>query len=424
MEAPISSAPKLKGMLDRSEPPHSPRRAPRRMSGNRSSLRAERYRRAEAQLTQSLRRCGNEPSIFDLQIRTLRQATSSLAQFAEESGHRAKELTSLTADRTAVADIDPECYRSMLSQRWKAERQHHSISQHVDVLQQTITSLVTVSSSARDVLSQGGNDINHVSGPDDKVRTNLVSFLSCPQRVTPIHRRRPRSRFLKAHLRPLNLGSLTACTTPTMALLRDTIPTCPPEVESSSDSSVDTGVRTPLATESLVEPRQLELQIKCGEEVGTAVILTQPLPPPIPLDPSNVKVELPAYVHELLSDFDTQAQGQAAPATPIFDPERPIDPVMKSGFWPFKARPKDQEHVKSYSQGAIRSRSSLMRLSELLPAPEMLSLRRKDNTRENRPGEEVISNSRSSFSTRATRKTNSKASRRFSFAKFQFGQRT
>jgi hypothetical protein len=337
-------------------------------------------------------------------------------------------------DRAAVADLDPDRYRSILSQRWRAERQHHLISQHIDVLQHTITSLISSPSGAGDTLSQGGYDINHVFGPEDKARANLVSFLCCPQRVAPIHRRRARPRFLKTHLRPLNLNSLTISTATTNSP-RDTVPTLSPEIESSSGSSIDMDIQTPLATDSFFGPQQLHPQVNCGEEAGTAVILTQPLPPPAPLDCSNLQIELPAYVDELLSDFD--AQGRAVPATLRFEPERCNELATKSGLWSFKTPPKNQGHTKSHSQGQIPSRSSLKRLSELLTSPEMSKLRKKVNTKEDkshqtatntpalRSREADTGNVTPTPSPEIVGKIDSKGNRRrFSFAKFQFGLRT
>lgn len=333
----------------------------------------------------------------------------------------------MTTDRTTVADLDPELYHSMLSQRWRVERQHHLISEHMKILQQTITSLA----STRNTLSQGGHDVNRAPGPEDKAGTNLVSFLCCPQRVTPLHHR-SRSRFLKVYLRPFYLNASAATSEAVTTSLQTIMPTFIPRTDSSSDSSLDMHVQTPVVTNSLAEQQaQLKLLINRDEEAGTAIILTQPLPPPIPLDPSSVEIELPDYVHELLADFD--AQGKTLPVTPTTvkfeSDEGSISPAPKGGLWPFRTRRKDQGPTKSPSRHSLRTKTSLKRLSGLLSASEMLVPGRKVNTQEDElkatltnisetgsGGVESTTRSQSSSSIKVIGNMASRIGRRISFA--------
>ncbi|KXN87233.1 hypothetical protein AN958_08623 [Leucoagaricus sp. SymC.cos] len=329
---------------------------------------------AEARLAQSLRRCKNEPSIHELKLRTLQQATRMLGQFAEGSAQQAKQLASMTTSRASVADLDPESYRSLLSQRWKAQRQQDFISQNMEMVQQTITSLTTTPYDAGNPLSIDGHE-DQVPGPKERANANLVSFLCCPQRVAPLHHR-SRSRLLKLYLRPLYLDpSITAPTpaTPTSTtFIKSSI------TDSSSDASLDMHVQTPVVTNSLAEQ---QAQFTINEEAGTAIILTQPLPKPAPLDPSDVKVELPDYVHELLADFD--AQGHTIPsAETVVKFQADNTPstetgTRKRGLWPFRSRSRARGLRNAASQPDLRSKSSLKRFSGLLSAPEMLTSRKK-----------------------------------------------
>ncbi|KAF9448555.1 hypothetical protein P691DRAFT_729446 [Macrolepiota fuliginosa MF-IS2] len=445
METRASSTSRFQDMTVHTQQVRPSCRAARRaMAAQRcSALRAERYREAEARLAQSLRHCQEEPSLHELQVKALERATRILSQFAESSGHQAKQLSTITANRAAIADLDPESYRSTLSQRWRAERQRDLISLHMKILQQAITSLAAsptsanVPSGAGIALSQGGHEGNQAPGSEDKTYANLVSFLCCPQRVAPLHHR-SRSRFPKVYHRPLqlNIPSVVPPTvTPSLTTRMKSIAT---QTISSGDSSLDMHIQTPVITDSLAEQQaQLRLSIYDDSEAGTAIILTRPLPSPIPPDPSNVEIELPAYVHELLADFDAQDSPLPSAATAVkFQADTPNnDPRSGGGLWPFRMRRKDRLPGKAMSHPNLRSKSSLKRLSGFLSTSDTLALLRKDNVRDDGSGTTLTSvsetrsggdigsptHSRASSSTKGIGKIASRIGHRISFVNSKYG---
>ncbi|KAJ3571084.1 hypothetical protein NP233_g3983 [Leucocoprinus birnbaumii] len=336
--------------------------------------REERYRRAEAHLVQSFLNCQNEPSSYELQLRTLKQATHMFAQLAEDSGVRAKEIAAITASRAKVANLDPASYQSMLSQRWKAQNHQGLISRNMKAIQQAIDSLVSTRPGAGDSLLLEGHE-DQVPTPEDKTYTNLVSFLCCPQRIAPLHHR-SRSRLYNFYHRPHYPSMPTVVSPPPEILMKITTP------DTSSDTSLDMIVQTPIVTQSLAEQQQTRFTIN-DEEAGTATILAIPLSNPAPPDPSHVKVELPDYVHELLADFDIEARNATPSGTSVkFQPDdvRGTE-KRKGGIWPFKRKSKDRAPKHAASQPELRTKSSFKRLSGFMSGSgEMPSLRKKVNT--------------------------------------------
>lgn len=351
------------------------------MKASRLSVRsAERYREAEARLLRSLRRCQQETSPHDLQLRALERSIQTLSHLAEESRQDAKQLIAKTIDRATMADLDSKSHALILSQRWKAERRQDLISQHIEVLQNAITSLkssptpLKAPSSAEIALTRGGHEGNQVAGPGDNTYANLVSFLDYPQRVVPLHYR-SHSRPPKTTLRPLHLSSPIVLSTTITTSLTTAAPS-----DSSSDSSLDMHLQTPVVTDSLAQQQARSKLLINETQAGTAIIHSQPLPPAIPLDPSNVEVELPDYVHELLADFDAQGNTAPSPSTLVeFRHKELAKDSRRRSFWPFKARHKDR---RASLQPELRSKSSLKRLSGLMSASEMLTLRKKVNLKE------------------------------------------
>lgn len=358
-----------------------------------------------------------------------------LSQFAEESEQQAKQLAAMTANRATIMNIDPESYRLMLSQRWRAERQQALILHHMKVLQHVMTSLTptptstTMASDAETALLTGGHEGKQAPGPERKAYTNLVSFLCCPQRVAPLHRR-SHSRFFKVYLRPLYL-SVPATATTIASPLTTTMNDTATRTASSTDSSLDMHVETPVVMDSLAEQQaQFKLMIDDGQ-AGTAIILTRPLPSPVPLDPSDIEIELPDYVHELLTDFETQGNAfpSAATAIKFQADDSSSNDARSGGLWPFKMRYKDRGPRNATSQPELRSKSSLKRLSGFLSASDLLALRRKANLKEDGlgttlttvseagSGDDVGSPTRSrASSTKVIGKVASKIGRRISFA--------
>lgn len=339
------------------------------------ALREERYRKAEARLIQSFLSCKDEPSAHELQLRTLERTTRMLAHFAEDSHLQAKELAAMTSSRAKVANLDPASYQSLLSRRWKAQRHQDLISQNMKALQQTIDSLAPMPSGAGSSLLLDGHE-DQVLSLENRTYNNLVTFLCCPQRVAPLHHR-SRSRLYNFYLRPLYLDAPAA--SPTIATRSPRILMQSTTTDTSSDTSLDMHVQTPVVTDSLIE-QQARFTIN-DDEAGTATILTQPLPKaPLP-DPANVKVELPDYVHELLADFDAQDRALSPSSAAVrFQPNdsRGAD-KRKGGFWPFRRSRKDRGSKYATAQPELRSKSSFRKLSGFMTASETSTLRKKVN---------------------------------------------
>jgi len=352
------------------------------MTSKDSLFRAERYRKAEFILAQSLLDCKDEPSPQELQLRTLRQAMHMLVQLATETNQQVNELVSVISEHTRVADLDCVSYQTLLSQRWKLQREQDSISHKMKVVQRTITSLAFVSSGG------GGSDAKEVqmSHPEDRAYTNLVSFLRYPQRVVPLHRR-SYSRLFEFRPRPFHLDTSTAI--PSIIMPSSQLTT----TNTGSDTSLDLLVQTPVVTDSL-NKQQTHFVIS-DEEAGTATILTQILPNLTPPDPSDVKIKLPDYVHELLANFDVHHHDLTpSGATLRFKPnETQKIKARKYRFWSFRRASKDQVPRSATSQPVLPSQSSFRRLSQLMLILET-STPRKANTKREEPKKSVSGNSR------------------------------
>jgi len=328
-------------------------------------------------LAQSLLDCGDELPPQELQLRTLKQAMHMLVQLATETNQQVNELVSVISEHTRVADLDRASYQTLLSQRWKLQREQDSISQKMEVVQRTMTSLAFVPSDG------GGSDAkeDQMSHPEDRTYTNLVSFLCCPQRVVPLHRR-SHSRFF--HPRPFHLDTSTAI--PSIIMPSPQLTT----TDTGSDTSLDLFVQTPVVTDSL--NKQQTHFMMSDEEAGTATILARILPNLTPPDPSDVKVKLPDYVHELLANFDVHHHDLTpSGATLRFKPnEMQKSEARKHRFWSFGRASKDRVPRSATSQPMLPSKSSFRRLSQLMFTLEL----RKANIKREEPKNSVSEDSR------------------------------
>jgi len=319
--------------------------------------------------------CEDELSPQELQLRTLKQAMHMLVQLAMETNQQVNELVSTISEHTRVADLDRASYQTLLSQRWKLQREQDSISQKMKVVQRTITSLAFVPSGA------GGSDAKEVqmSHPEDRAYTNLVSFLCCPQRVVPLHRRF-HSRLFESRPRPFHLGTSTAIPSiiPSIIMPSPQLTTA----DTGSDTSLDLFVQTPVVTDSL-NKQQTQFMIS-DEEAGTATILARILPNLTPPDPSDVKIKLPDYVHELLANFDVYHHGLTpSGATLRFKPnETQKIKARKHRFWSFRRASKDQVPRNATSRPVLPSKSSFRRLSQLMLTLETSTPRKANAKRE------------------------------------------
>lgn len=336
-----------------------------------------------------------------------------LIQFSTETSRQVNKLMSVTCGHARVADHDSVSYQALLSQRWKLQRQQDSISQKMKVIQQIMTSLAPMPSCVK------GSDANkdQMPRPEDRTYTNLVSFLCCSRRVVSLHRR-SHSHLFEFHPRPLHLGASPAI--PLIIMPSSQLTTA----DTNSDTSLDMFVQTPVVTDSLMK-QQAHLMIG-SEEVGTATIFARILPNLTPPDPSDVKIKLPDYVHELLTKFDVGRHNLVPSGTTLrFKPnETHKTEVRKHRFWSFRRPSKDQ--VPSIaSQPEFLVQSSSGRLSQFMSIPETPTLRKAD-TRGEEPKtsvSEVDSRDESNNSIRNPTSPNkvigrmtSKIARRISFA--------
>ena len=326
--------------------------------------------------------CEDEPSPQELQLRTLKQAMHMLVQLASETNQQVNGLVSAISEHTRVANFDRASYQTLLSQRWKLQREQDSISQKMKVVQRTITSLAFVPSGA------GGSDTKEVqmSHPEDRAYTNLVSFLCYPQRVVPLHRRF-HSRLYEFHPRPFHLGTSTAI--PSIIVPSPQLTTA----DTGSDMSLDLFVQTPVVTDSL-NKQQTHFMIS-DEEAGTATILARILPNLTPPDPSDVKIKLPDYVHELLANFDVHHHDLTPSGATLRIKSNETQKIKghKHRFWSFRRASKDQVPRRATSRPVLPSKSSFRRLSQLMLTLET-STPRKANTKREEPRKGVSENSR------------------------------
>lgn len=273
-----------------------------------------------------------EPTIEELQIRALKRAMSILDTHIADSKERVVEIRTLLAER----DIEPSLYKNMQRQRWMEEKRQIATSHLSKIVEQHLNSPPATSST-----TEGGAKLGSAS----RSTMNLVMFFESPRQRVSTSRTRVRR---NAHMGPR--PDLEATTTvPSVHHHRGVIPlVLKPsphvplflknrvQVKKSDDSTVKTRPTSQALSVHSKHPAsdlaqlatiaeipestrgsQVQILARPDDANGSAIIWRNS-PRTTEEILSELIVDLPNYVDELLAEFDTHS---FTPMTPLNAPQ-------------------------------------------------------------------------------------------------------
>ncbi|KAG6865008.1 hypothetical protein C0991_005696 [Blastosporella zonata] len=390
--------------------------------------RMQRYSIAEEELARKFRKCRAERSPLELQIRTLKEATSILSAHAQDARERAEKLRGLLADR----DMDPEAYESLKRERWFQEHRQGAADEEKRAVQQQLNLLSNPPPQATELQANGETP------KERRCRQNLINFLESSATLPPVrirkatsilierpHRRRTMDRVSPMRLcttstvsrasfqplRPMSLDGWTRRTrhisTPSTTTAVHPLPS-PLQLVSEGDSdealypatetassyvstfTADSILSTPPTTAATLPPSRTFSGVKpeTDDENGTATIYLDTPFLGVQYTPEDIDAPLPDYALDLFSRFDynidiniSNAPGhQSLPArfsdigprrAPLQD--KPTPARQSSSFLevPSFSSPKRQDR----KAPRLMKSSSQRHLTALFAIPEALSSR-------------------------------------------------
>ncbi|PPQ63581.1 hypothetical protein CVT24_004879 [Panaeolus cyanescens] len=268
-----------------------------------NTKRTQRYHAAETALAHSFTKCKDEDTIQELRITTLHKAFSVLNAHAVDARHSAEKLRTLLANREA----DPKEYQSLLQQRWREEKRSHAAEEVSQTLKKQISSPQTQpqprSKSSEDNLVHFLTDSRHRiplhlhhSAKHRSSRVDQSCSLQYPRRIVqksliPLSLKAPATKpqFLHSILTTKDVLSTTTTATETVS----SPPTTP--TLSMSPSPVPAASLSPMLDHTPQPP---------SPGPGTALIFREELPAPVLKPVGDLSITMPAYVADLLTEFD------------------------------------------------------------------------------------------------------------------------
>ena len=180
------------------------------------SRRRQRYLRAEQALVSSLKQCGPEPTVQELQIRALEQVTGILSAHAREARDRSAKLRELLGSK----DLDPQTYLAMQKERWMEEKRQIVVDSEIKAMQDH---LVSINRFGRCSIARGdrGESASKLVDNEARKRANLAKFFERSSTRTPIssmsrhsvsHNQRTPRRVTMTDAPPLRLRTSIAST--------------------------------------------------------------------------------------------------------------------------------------------------------------------------------------------------------------------
>lgn len=152
------------------------------------SRRQQRYSKAEATLSTSLKHCKPEPTPEELQIRALEQVTALLSAHAKDAQERAVKLRGVLMDKDG--DVDPKLYIQMQRERWMEEKRQGAVDNEVKAVKECIISLNRFGKSRPQAAGGMPKVVSKGEESEAKRRANLVKFFESSQNRAPIPQRR------------------------------------------------------------------------------------------------------------------------------------------------------------------------------------------------------------------------------------------
>ncbi|KAG6844685.1 hypothetical protein H0H87_004660 [Tephrocybe sp. NHM501043] len=348
--------------------------------------RMKRYSTAEDELARQFERCQEEVSPHELQIRSLKEATSMLSAHALDARERAEKLRGLLADR----GMDPEVYESLKRERWLQEHRQGAANEQRNAVQEQLTLLRSAPPQVQ---------VNGKLSKEERRRQNLAHFLESSAKLPSVRIRKATSILVERpykrrtldrvspmrlrttstfqHWRPISLDnwmrrpqhhpSTTPPVPPSLHLVSEADSESPATDTASSYVSTftaDSYLSTPPTTAATLPPsRPAKPESNSENENGTATIYLDTRLSGAQYTPEDIDAPLPDYALDLFSRFDYNIDIKVSNTPPSL-------PQRSSDVGP-------QRQVPAQTKATTPSRQS----ASFLEVPSFTSSRRQNRDR-------------------------------------------